>query len=182
MSDLPSTRAADADRERVAAMIGEAFAEGRLSAEEFHERVDLAYAAKTLGDLVPLTADLPASSPVAGAGSVAVSGTTAAEVARRERRGELRKIWAGWISMSLVLTTIWMLTAVSASGPLWPPPTFWPIWPIGIVGAGCLARTINRTADSRQSAADHDHPAIDRDHSPGTRDPDRDQGHGRGGW
>jgi hypothetical protein len=177
MPDLPSTRAADADRERVAAIIGEAFAEGRVSAEEFHERVDLAYAAKTLGDLAPLTADLPAPSSAAGAGSVAVSGTTAVEVARAARRGELRKIWAGWISMSLVLTTIWILTVLTSGFHY-----FWPIWPLGIVGAGCLARTINRTADSHHSAGDHDHPAIDRDHPPGDRDQDRDDGHGRGGW
>jgi hypothetical protein len=174
MSDLPSTRAADADRERVAAALGEAFAQGRVSAEEFHERVDLAYAAKTLGDLVPLTADLPAPSPAGGAGSVAVSGTSRSEVVRRRRHDELRKIWAGWISMSSVLMTIWILTGVTSG---WHFYYFWPMWPIGIVGAGCLARTINRTVDD-------DHPAIDHDHPFGDRDPNRDQGpgHGRGGW
>lgn len=52
-------RASDADRERVAEALREAYAEGRLSAEEHSERVDSVYAAKTLGELVPLTRDLP---------------------------------------------------------------------------------------------------------------------------
>ncbi|MBC3842694.1 DUF1707 domain-containing protein [Streptacidiphilus sp. 4-A2] len=53
-------RASDADRERVAEVLREAYAEGRLTAEEHSERVDAVYAAKTMGDLVPLTKDLPA--------------------------------------------------------------------------------------------------------------------------
>ena len=57
-------RASDADRERVAEALREAYAEGRLTAEEHSERVDSVYAAKTMGDLVPLTKDLPAHSEV----------------------------------------------------------------------------------------------------------------------
>jgi hypothetical protein len=51
-------RASDADRERVAALLGEACGDGRLTVEEHAERVECAYAARTLGDLVGLTADL----------------------------------------------------------------------------------------------------------------------------
>jgi hypothetical protein len=52
-------RASDADRERVAKILHDALAEGRLTLTELDERLQSAYAAKTLGDLVPLTADLP---------------------------------------------------------------------------------------------------------------------------
>jgi hypothetical protein len=52
-------RASDADREHVAQLLGRAFAEGRLSTEEHSERLEAAYAAKTMGDLRPLLADLP---------------------------------------------------------------------------------------------------------------------------
>ncbi|WP_042368647.1 DUF1707 SHOCT-like domain-containing protein [Streptacidiphilus neutrinimicus] len=52
-------RASDADRERVAEALRDAYAEGRLDAEEHSQRLDAAYAAKTLGELVPLTRDLP---------------------------------------------------------------------------------------------------------------------------
>ncbi|QMU67681.1 DUF1707 domain-containing protein [Streptacidiphilus sp. P02-A3a] len=57
-------RASDADRERVVEALREAYAEGRLTAEEHSERVDSVYAAKTMGELVPLTKDLPAHSEV----------------------------------------------------------------------------------------------------------------------
>jgi Domain of unknown function (DUF1707) len=51
-------RASDADRERVAGLLGEALADGRLTVDEHRERIDLLYATKTHGELVPLTADL----------------------------------------------------------------------------------------------------------------------------
>ncbi|WP_435194595.1 DUF1707 SHOCT-like domain-containing protein [Streptomyces sp. NRRL F-5630] len=54
-------RAADADRERVAERLREAVAEGRLDMEEFDVRLGAAYAARTYGELVPLTRDLPES-------------------------------------------------------------------------------------------------------------------------
>ncbi|MEZ0115220.1 hypothetical protein ABH920_009255 [Catenulispora sp. EB89] len=52
-------RASDADRDRVADALREAYAEGRLDVEEHNERIDLAYKAKTLGELSPLLSDLP---------------------------------------------------------------------------------------------------------------------------
>jgi hypothetical protein len=52
-------RASDADRDRVADALREAYAEGRLDVDEHKERIDLAYQAKTLGQLTPLLADLP---------------------------------------------------------------------------------------------------------------------------
>jgi hypothetical protein len=52
-------RASDADRERVAQILHDAIGEGRLSIDEVDERLRSVYSAKTLGDLVPLTADLP---------------------------------------------------------------------------------------------------------------------------
>lgn len=52
-------RASDADRERIARILHDAMGEGRLTVAELDERLQQTYAAKTLGDLVPLTADLP---------------------------------------------------------------------------------------------------------------------------
>ncbi|NJQ00479.1 DUF1707 SHOCT-like domain-containing protein [Streptomyces zingiberis] len=52
-------RAADRDRDRVADILREAMAEGRLTAEEHAERIDLVYRAKTVGELEPLIQDLP---------------------------------------------------------------------------------------------------------------------------
>jgi uncharacterized protein DUF1707 len=53
-------RAADEDRERVASALRTHCEAGRLTIDELEERLAAAYAAKTLGDLDPLMADLPA--------------------------------------------------------------------------------------------------------------------------
>jgi hypothetical protein len=59
-------RASDADRERVVALLTEAAADGRLTQAEHAERTQRAFTARTLGDLVPLTADLaePSAQPI----------------------------------------------------------------------------------------------------------------------
>ena len=51
-------RASDADREKVAAVLSTAFAEGRLTREEHDERLDRLLRARTFDELVPLTHDL----------------------------------------------------------------------------------------------------------------------------
>ena len=53
-------RASDADRDAVAHRLREALAEGRLDPDEHSERLDSVYRAKTLGELTPITHDLPA--------------------------------------------------------------------------------------------------------------------------
>ncbi len=62
-------RASDADRDATAARLGVALAVGRLTSTEYAERLDATYAARTMGELLPLTRDLP--DVEAGAGSVA---------------------------------------------------------------------------------------------------------------
>lgn len=66
-------RASDADRDRVVDRLRDAAAEGRLDLTEFEERMGAAYAARTYGELEPLTADLPeeaAATPAAQAHEV----------------------------------------------------------------------------------------------------------------
>jgi Domain of unknown function (DUF1707)/Domain of unknown function (DUF4190) len=53
-------RASSADRERAVDVLKAGFAEGRLTQEEYNDRMGRAYAARTYGDLAALTADLPA--------------------------------------------------------------------------------------------------------------------------
>ncbi|MFI6210119.1 DUF1707 domain-containing protein [Streptomyces sp. NPDC051041] len=54
-------RASDADRDRVADILREALAEGRLTAEEHAERVEGVLSAKTVGELDVHIRDLPAA-------------------------------------------------------------------------------------------------------------------------
>lgn len=57
--DVSSLRISDEDRHRVAEVLREAAGEGRLDLEELEERLEATYAAKTYGELVPITVDLP---------------------------------------------------------------------------------------------------------------------------
>ena len=55
----PAMLASDSDRDRIAGLLNEAFAEGRLTAAEHDDRIQAAYAARAWTELAPLTADLP---------------------------------------------------------------------------------------------------------------------------
>lgn len=59
-------RASDTDRERVAELLRAAAGHGRITLDELEERLEAVYAAKTYGELVPITADLPAEDGFAG--------------------------------------------------------------------------------------------------------------------
>jgi hypothetical protein len=63
LPDHHGYRISDADRERVAEVLRKAAGDGRLDIEELEQRLESAYAAKTYGELVPITQDLPLASP-----------------------------------------------------------------------------------------------------------------------
>lgn len=60
-------RASDDDRQQVVAALQRHAEAGRLTLEEFSERVGEVYTARTLGQLAALTQDLPAEPPPAAA-------------------------------------------------------------------------------------------------------------------
>jgi Domain of unknown function (DUF1707) len=59
-------RASHEDRNRVVEMLRVSAGDGRLTAEELDERLELAMTARTYGELARLVADLPAAGSVAG--------------------------------------------------------------------------------------------------------------------
>jgi hypothetical protein len=77
-------RVSDADRHAVAEILREAAGDGRIQLDELDERLEATYAARTYGDLVPITLDLPAgqvparveaaATPVPGSAPGAVAG------------------------------------------------------------------------------------------------------------
>ncbi|MFK0043131.1 DUF1707 domain-containing protein [Streptomyces sp. NPDC090741] len=98
-------RASDADRDRIAHILADALAEGRLTADEHSERLDSLYAVKTVGELEVLVRDLPApggpaaAAPAYGqhpapapaaAGQAAVSETVVAVCSSSTRKGRWR--------------------------------------------------------------------------------------------
>jgi hypothetical protein len=64
-TDKGALRASHADRDQVVELLRVAAGDGRLSAEELDERLDLALTARTYAELAALVTDLPAVSPTA---------------------------------------------------------------------------------------------------------------------
>jgi hypothetical protein len=72
--ELGKMRAADADRDRMAAILGTAYSEGRLSRDEYDARLERVLSARTYADLDHVVTDLPAAQAT-GPGPVATTTT-----------------------------------------------------------------------------------------------------------
>jgi Domain of unknown function (DUF1707)/Cell wall-active antibiotics response 4TMS YvqF len=83
----PAMRASDQERDQVASALGEALATGRLTSTEHAERIEAAYAARTVADLVPLTADLPAVRESGGSAPATIERQQVAAVFSKVNRG-----------------------------------------------------------------------------------------------
>jgi Domain of unknown function (DUF1707) len=127
----PNIRASDADRDRAASLLREHHAAGRLTAEEFSDRLDQAFAAKTVGEVDGLLRDLP---------GIDLYRLPDAALTKQSRQSQPKRhadawrvAWAGWLSCSLLLFVIWALT-----GHGYP----WPLWVAGPWGAILVGRWI----------------------------------------
>lgn len=105
-STTGSLRVGDAERDEAAAALGEHFAQGRLSREEYDDRLAAAFAAKTGGELQSLFRDLPAPRP----------GTPIRVAAARPRPGRPRgfrlplfPLFLVLIGLAIVLDAWWVL-------------------------------------------------------------------------
>ena len=116
-----SLRAGNADREQVVAELNKAFAEGRLDVRELDERVAAAYAAKTMGELAPLTADLPSGRAVAPRTGEPPARPPAD---RQIEHGSGRAAIAGALGLFLVNVLIWAAVSIGSGSVVY----FWPIW------------------------------------------------------
>lgn len=83
----PDLRASDADRDRTAGLLAGAMAVGRLTSAEYAERLDAAYTARTLGELAPLTRDLPDSDTAQADMATAGRASVAARFSKVVRAG-----------------------------------------------------------------------------------------------
>ena len=110
----PTLRASDAEREQHAELLREHAAQGRLTVDELDERLDRVYAARILGELVPIVSDLPAPER---------------PPAPRRRRSYRRPDLVPFIAVNLLLIVIWAATGAGY---------FWPIWPLLGWGLGLI--------------------------------------------
>ncbi len=114
----PNIRASDADRDKTVTLLREHLAAGRLTSEEFDERLEAALSAKTLGELDRLMADLPGIDLYRLPDSKLVRQPMQAQP--RRRRSEARRAaWGSWFTVSLVLFVVWALSGHGYIWPLW---------------------------------------------------------------
>jgi hypothetical protein len=78
-------RMSDRDRERVVAQLNAAVSEGRLSIDEFSERIDGVLSAKTFGEVAPFIADLPGIPSVPATGDQATFTARGSNIRRTGR-------------------------------------------------------------------------------------------------
>jgi len=137
---LPEQRAGDGDRDRVAARLRDAHAEGRLDLDELTERLDATYRAKTYGELDALTTDLPTPAPRSRPpGSEPAVPTSGSAPTRSGDKG-LRAAWTAWAVAVSVNVVIWAMVSFSAGEAIY----FWPMWVAGPWGAVLLVTTLSR--------------------------------------
>jgi hypothetical protein len=101
-------RIGDAERDRAVASLGDHFAAGRLTAEEFDQRMDQALKARFNEDLEPLFADLPR--------------TVEPDVqSNSNRRPDLHLAWSAMLWMAPLIVIFAVVAAVVLSAP-------WLVW------------------------------------------------------
>jgi Domain of unknown function (DUF1707) len=144
MANNAKTRASDADRDQTAAALREHLAVGRLTIEEFDQRLDQAYAAKTIGELDRVMADLPGTGP-GQLPDAPVDRSAAGPPLTQRPAGSIeagpgrfsparRAAWESWLTVTLFLFMIWLASGASG-GP-------WFLWVALALGAILLGRWI----------------------------------------
>jgi hypothetical protein len=117
-------RVSDAERERVADLLADHHAAGRLTYAELDERLTTIWSARTRDELAAPLADLPAARPVAP--------LTPDPAVRRRTPAEI-----GWrvhlASYLAVILGLWLVWALTGAGYPWP---IWTMmgWGLGLLG------------------------------------------------
>jgi len=140
MVDQLTMRASDRDRQQVVDRLRSALEDGRLTMDEYVDRMEAAYKAATYGDLVPLCADLPAAPPVI-AGPQTDAAATAPPVAVSPvgylagLPAVLKILWTIWLTAVSVNVVVWALVSGTGGHLAYP----WPVWVAGPYGAVLFA-------------------------------------------
>ncbi len=119
-------RAADRDRDLILGALGDAFAEGRLTREEYDERSDQLAATRTLGDLPVLVSDLIPKAHLVPRSAPGMSSTPAGifqkAVAKFEK--ERRESLSVFLGVSALCWMIWVTIGIGPGDFNYP----WPLW------------------------------------------------------
>lgn len=126
-----SLRASDRDRDEVAGVLREQYAQGRLTMAEFDERSSAAYAARTVGELTELTADLPAQAESAPVSPVSSAWSPAA---------------MRWIGIAAMVAVVAVVAGIAAGHVF----AGWPVWIVVIVAIKLTHRGRHGGYDTRR--------------------------------
>ena len=108
MATGPDLRIGDADRETAATRLREHYVQGRLTLEEFNERLDAVFAATTQSQLSALTHDLPPAASASAPLPVA-TGASRERAGREGRSGSRARL--GLIPAIFAVVAAWLLVA-----------------------------------------------------------------------
>jgi hypothetical protein len=138
VQQLTIDRAGDRDREKTAARLAQALAQGYLELHEYEQRVQTAFQTHTTGELKQLLADLP------------LDRIRRADPRRRAARAAAARLGvrihvAAYVAMTVVVLTVWAAVAATTGASY-----FWPIWPIlgaaiGLVSHALAIRPCTKT-------------------------------------
>jgi hypothetical protein len=139
MNDALAMRASDRDREQVVDRLRSAMEDGRLTTDEYVDRVGLAYQARTYAELAPLDADLPRALPALATDTPEPSTPPRGAISRPSTRAGLpvllRVMWAIWLTAVSINVVVWVLVSLTTGNLLYP----WPLWVAGPYGAALFA-------------------------------------------
>jgi hypothetical protein len=127
LATSPSDRAGDRDREKTAARLGQAFAQGYLGLDEYEQAV---FQTHTTGELRELLADLP------------LDRIRRADPRRRAARIAAARLgvrihFGAFVAMTVIVLTVWAAVAITTGASY-----FWPIWPILGAAIGLISHAL----------------------------------------
>jgi hypothetical protein len=134
MAQSPEMRASDVDRDRIAAVLREHTAQGRITMDEFNERLEQLYKSKTYGELARLTSDLPDVDLRNRVAKV----TESAPVAKTGMHAGMRGAWGVWAAASSINWVVWLIVGITSGHLIYP----WPLWVMGPWGVMLLMSTV----------------------------------------
>jgi uncharacterized protein DUF1707 len=140
MVDQLTMRASDRDRQQAVDRLRSALDDGRLTMDEYVDRMEAAYKAATYGDLAPLCADLPTSTPVIAGPQRAAAATAPTAVVSPAGYlaglpAVLKILWTIWLTAVSVNVVVWALVSGTGGHLAYP----WPVWVAGPCGAVLFA-------------------------------------------
>jgi class 3 adenylate cyclase len=139
--EAPDVRVSDSDRDETANLLRRHVSDGRLTMEEFSERLAEVYDARTRSDLQRTLRDLP------DLNERKVPARPSSDPERERRIHRFRRNLSGWFTPNFICIGIWAVTS--------PHGYFWPIWvliptTVGFVGHELAGETKDDKRKNRQ--------------------------------